>query len=72
MMATQTKLRTWGSSLGLVVPSDVVQAEHLREGEEVIIEIRRKNTLQELFGKLKSWKIDPQKMKDELRREWAK
>ena len=71
-MITQTKLRTWGSSLGLVVPSDIVQAEHLKEGEEVIIEIRRKNTIQDLFGKLKGWKIDPQKMKNELRREWAK
>ncbi|MBI4980655.1 AbrB/MazE/SpoVT family DNA-binding domain-containing protein [Candidatus Woesearchaeota archaeon] len=71
-MITQTKLRTWGSSLGLVVPSEIVQTEHLKEGEEVIIEIKRKNRLQDLFGRLKSWKIDPQKMKDELRREWAK
>ncbi len=71
-MITQTKLRAWGSSLGLVVPNDIVQAEHLQKGEEVIVEIRKRNTLQDLFGKLNNWKIDSQKMKDELRREWAK
>ncbi|HLC71917.1 MAG TPA: AbrB/MazE/SpoVT family DNA-binding domain-containing protein [Candidatus Nanoarchaeia archaeon] len=71
-MITKTTLKSWGSSLGVVVPKEVVNAEHLHEGEEVILEIRKKHSLQEIFGSLKDWKIDSQKMKDESRKEWAK
>ena len=71
-MITKTTLKSWGSSLGVVVPKHVVHAEHLHEGEEVIIEIRKKHSVKEVFGSLKDWKIDSQKMKDEARKEWAK
>jgi len=71
-MITKTTLKPWGSSLGVVVPKEVVHAEHLHRGEEVIIEIRKKHSLKEIFGSLKDWKIDSQKMKDESRKEWAK
>lgn len=69
-MITKTKLKSWGSSLGVVVPRTVVQEEHLQEGNEVLIDIRRLDSLQDIFGSLKEWKIDTQKMKDELREEW--
>ncbi len=71
-MITKAKLKNWGSSLGVVVPREVVLEEHLQEGEEVVLEIRKKHSIVELFGSLKDWKIDSQKMKDELRKEWAK
>ncbi len=29
-----------------------------------------KKTVKEIFGSLKDWKIDTQKFKDELRKEW--
>lgn len=31
---------------------------------------KQKNILRETFGTLKEWKIDSQKVKDELRKEW--
>lgn len=71
-MITTAQLKTWGSSLGIVVPRDVVRAEHLKEGEEIIIEIKKKHSIREVFGALKEWNIDPQKIKDELRKEWAR
>ncbi|MBI4149229.1 hypothetical protein HY491_02175 [Candidatus Woesearchaeota archaeon] len=71
-MVTTAKLRAWGSSLGIIVPHEIVQKEKLSEGEEVFIDIKRKNKVKELFGSLKGWKIDSQKMKDELRKEWHK
>lgn len=70
-MMTKTKLKSWGSSLGIVVPRDVVRQEHLEEGEEVLIEIKKKHAIKDVFGHLKDWKINPQKVKDELRREWG-
>ncbi|MAG73361.1 hypothetical protein CL620_03535 [archaeon] len=71
-MKTNAILKTWGSSLGIVVPRSVIKAQHLKKGEEIIIEIRKKKTLREVFGSLKNMKIDSQKMKDESRREWEK
>jgi antitoxin component of MazEF toxin-antitoxin module len=71
-MTTTAKLKTWGNSLGVVVPKDLVRAEHLEEGDEVIIQIKKKHSIKEIFGSLKDLNIDSQKMKDQLRKEWAK
>ena len=70
-MITKATLKSWGSSLGIVVPKDVVNAEHLKEGDEITIEIQRKSTLRNVFGALKDWKVDPQKLKDDARKEWG-
>ncbi len=69
-MLTKAVVKHWGSSFGVVIPREVVLAEGLKEGEEIVLEIRRKKTIKELFGTLKDWKIDPQQLKDELRKEW--
>ena len=69
-MITTGTLKQWGSSLGVVVPKEIVNQEHLQEGEEVIIEIKKKKKVKEIFGKLKDWKINTQKVKDELRKDW--
>ena len=69
-MQSKAKLKKWGSSLGVIVPADIVKKEHLREGEEIIIEIKKGNPLKETFGSLKDWKIDAQKAKDEAREDW--
>ena len=34
-----------------------------------MVKVRSKNTIKDLFGSLKVWKIDTQKMKDEIRKE---
>lgn len=45
------KTRKWGSSLGFVIPKNVVKELKLRENEEVAVEITKKeNPLKELFG----------------------
>ncbi len=69
-MITITKLKPWGSSLGIVVPNEIIKAEHLKEGEEIIIEIKKKHSLKKVFGTLKNWKVNSQQVKDELRKEW--
>ena len=71
-MATITKLKNWGSSLGVVIPSEIIKEKNLKEGEKVVIEINKKENIKNLFGSLKDWKIDTQKLKNELRKEWDK
>jgi len=69
-MKLQTVLRKWGNSIGVVIPREIIEKERLREGEEVIIDIENKNDLKNIFGSLKDWRINSQKMKEELRRGW--
>lgn len=66
------KLKKWGSSLGLIIPKEIVLKERLKAGEEIIFDIKKKIAVKEIFGSLKNWKIDPQKVKDMLRKEWDK
>jgi len=69
-MKVQTKLRRWGNSIGIVIPKYLLEKEKLIEGEEVTVIIENKNDIHEIFGSLKDWKIDSQKMKEELRKGW--
>jgi len=63
--------RKWGHSIGIVLPRDFVNKEKIKNGEEIIINVRkRKVDLSEFFGALKGAKIDAQKMKDESRKIW--
>ena len=71
-MPLQARLKKWGNSLGIVIPAEFLRTENLKEGEEVTVEVKgeTKKTLKDVFGSLKDWKIDSQKVKDELREEW--
>lgn len=71
-MIIGTKLKKWGNSIGIVIPNRAIIEKNLKEGEEVIIDIKKKDKIKEIFGSLKDWKIDSQKMKEELRKEWGK
>ncbi|MFA4887279.1 MAG: AbrB/MazE/SpoVT family DNA-binding domain-containing protein [Candidatus Nanoarchaeia archaeon] len=68
-MTTTATIKTWGSSLGVVLPRELVKEQHLKEGEEIVITVHKKKNINELFGKLKHWKINTQKLKDDLRKE---
>ena len=69
MSRIRARVRRWGSSLGIVVPSEVVKELQLKAGDEAIVEIDRAG-IEEAFGSLKDWAVDPQKLKDDLRRGW--
>lgn len=70
-MIVKTKLKQWGSSLGIVVPSEVVKEEKLSEGSEVIVDIQKKGSLWDIFGTLKDRKLNAQKIKDQARKDWS-
>ena len=66
---TKARLRKWGSSLGIVVPKEIVDEQRLSPGDEIEIEVRPARTLKDLFGTWKDVPIDAQKFKDEMRKE---
>lgn len=60
-----SKTRKWGSSLGVVIPKQVVKEFKLRENEEIAFEITKKeNPLKELFGSGKFSKPTEQLLKE--------
>ena len=54
-MEIGAKTKKWGSSLGVIIPKEIVKKERLQEGQEIRIEIisRKKTTGEDIFGKLK-------------------
>ena len=52
------KIKKWGNSMGILIPKEEANTLHLKEDQEVIVEIRPKeNPLKELFGFGKQNKI---------------
>ena len=46
-----TKTRRWGNSLGIIIPKEEAETLNLKEDQEVVIDITKKeNPLKELFG----------------------
>ncbi len=70
-MEVRTIAKKWGSSIGVILPKNVVEAKRIRENDELIIEIKKRPLAGELFGKFprKSGK-SAQQIKDEMRLGW--
>ena len=56
--------------MALVLPPEYVKEKNLKVGDIVKFEIFQNNALSKLWGAGKHLKIDAQKAKDELRKEW--
>lgn len=67
-MNVKTKVKCWGNSLGVVLPKAVVDAEELKEGEEVEITIRKVSDIRPLRGKYPFKNL--QQEKDQMKRGW--
>ena len=72
MNVISARVKKWGNSLGVIIPSETVDARNIKENEEIRIIIVKDSgkVLRETFGLLKG-KITKsgQQIKDELRRE---
>ena len=66
------KVKSWGNSLGIIIPSDIVKKDGIKPDDDVIVRIEKKHDIEDLFGSLKGLKIDAQKMKDDSRKMWNK
>ena len=69
-MIITTRVKEWGNSLGVIIPKDIARKEKLKSEDEVLIEIRKKMDIMDLFGTLKFKKYS-QQMKDEGRKAWG-
>lgn len=72
MGTIQVRVRKWGNSLGLILPSETVEREKIKENQEINILILKDSrmVLRETFGMLKGkLKKTGQQLKDESRRE---
>lgn len=72
MNLIETKLKRWGNSIGIVIPKETIEREHLIENKNVKFLIIKdsKKALKETFGIAKGKiKKSSQQIKDELRTE---
>ncbi len=60
--------RKWGSSLGIIIPRDIVEKEHILPGKELIVDIKKHRTAGEFFGIRHI--ADIRKLTEEVGKEW--
>ena len=54
MHTIESHVRSWGRSIGVVIPKEIVVKEKLGEGDAVeFILFKKSNALKETFGRLK-------------------
>ena len=72
MGAIESKVKRWGNSLGLIIPSDAVETEKIKENQTIRFIILKDSSkvFKDTFGMLgRKLKKTGQQLKDELRRE---
>ncbi|HEX6067528.1 MAG TPA: AbrB/MazE/SpoVT family DNA-binding domain-containing protein [Nitrososphaera sp.] len=69
----KVKAKQWGSSLGFIIPNEVVREQKIREGDELEIELQKVADIEKLFGIAHGKRragLTTQQIKDELRSGW--
>ena len=71
MIQAEAEVRKWGNSLGVIIPKETVEKEHIKEKEKIrFLIVRDSNVLRETFGMVKGkWKKSAQNIKDQARKE---
>ena len=70
MFKSDTKLKAWGNSVGVVLPKEALKEEGLAVNDEVEITLKKKsNPLKDAFGKLKEFKAKSSKSTEEMLKE---
>ena len=72
MTSIEARVKRWGNSLGIIIPSHIAEANKIKENDDikVIVIPDSKKALKETFGMLKGKLVkSSQQMKDELRKE---
>lgn len=54
------KTKQWGNSIGIILPKRVVEENHIKPHEEIVIEIKGRagNVLRELYGSMPDLRIE--------------
>jgi antitoxin component of MazEF toxin-antitoxin module len=70
MAEIECAVKRWGNSLGIVIPKDVADGEHISENERIVVEIKKKHLAKEFFGILAGWKRPTEAIKESMREGW--
>lgn len=70
MAEVEVTAKKWGSSIGVIIPKEIVEKEGIKENEKIRIEIKKAHTAREVWGLFADLKINAQKAKDEMRKGW--
>ena len=70
MVEKEVKTRKWGSSIGVVIPKEVVDEIGIKPDERIIIEIKKRPLAKEFFGMFPNWGMPTQEIKNEMRTGW--
>lgn len=68
-MEVEAIAKKWGSSIGFIVPKEVVEKEKIMPNSKVKFEIIKVTDISDTFGRLKR-KVSGQKFKDMARAGW--
>lgn len=71
MTEAECTTRKWGNSLGIIIPREVVEKEHLHEDQSVMVDIKKKYTVKEFFGMIPNLKKSTEEMKKEMKKGWG-
>lgn len=70
MIKSETKLKAWGNSVGVILPKEELHKEDLSVDDEVEVIVRKKsNPLKDTFGKLREFRAKSGKSTDEILKE---
>ena len=71
MVEVECITKKWGSSIGVILPKDIIEKEHIAANEKIFLDIKKKHKAKEFFGLLVGeWKKPAQELKDEMRKGW--
>ena len=68
-METEVIARKWGSSIGFIIPKEIIEKEKIRPNSKVVFEIMKVSDISDTFGALKR-KVSGQKFKNQARKGW--
>jgi len=70
MFKSDTKLKAWGNSVGVILPKEALKEEGLSINDEVEIILKKKSSpLKDAFGRLKEFKAKSSKSTEEILKE---
>ena len=68
---TETQVKKWGNSLGVILPKELVEKQHLKENDKIDILVVKEADLSDMYGALKGKvKMSGQEFKDFVRKGW--
>ncbi|MBI2151589.1 AbrB/MazE/SpoVT family DNA-binding domain-containing protein [Candidatus Woesearchaeota archaeon] len=70
MSETECIARKWGNSLGIVIPTEIVQEEGIAENETITVIFHRRPKVKEFFGLLSDWKRPTEEIKKDMKKGW--